>query len=179
MASLSPLLAGHKTVVLCAVVVNLILTLCFGYKAQASYQQIGADWPIQVAASLLIWGSVFCLGARLLVGSLYLFSTAYIVTLLVFHLGQVVPAALGIIEPAEVGLASRAGLRVERAAWLVLLALSCLGAGFFMGVWRGKVALQDRPGTEDPKKALEFAVWAGLWLMIASVFFPSSRMEMS
>lgn len=115
---------------------NLMLLFFFLYMSAAvdtATYSAATSWPLHVSISAAAWAVAFFTGARIATGTFYLLTSTYVATLMFFHFGQILPVALGIAEPAAVSLLLQGGAHTERAAWLALLALSCLGVGFFLG----------------------------------------------
>ncbi len=85
-------------------------------------------WPGYISIIFLLWFGMYMLTTYKYFRSVYLFSTVYIVSLAIFHLGHVVLHSSG----SEFILHYESGemaVWFERAGWSSLLALACLGLG--------------------------------------------------
>lgn len=123
------------------------------------------NWELQIAYISLIWLISYFLCTFLEFKTIYLFTSAYVVSLFLFHLGITVPDAFRIFS--DFGWGNGDFCRwLQMSGWYTMLGLSCLGIGF-------SISLYGKKGEEEilEKSALKTGYWAGIGLFIASMFF--------
>lgn len=126
------------------------------------------DWSIKVAmASMLCLGSFFVLSLRLF-KTPYLFTSAYLLSLSLFHLGITIPESLGLMQVE--GWRSGSLLKwLGQAGWCTVLALACIGMGFSVAVTSSRLSRLHMP--VDPlvaRQSLSRAFSDGLGLLLVS-----------
>ena len=131
-----------------------------------------SDWSIKVSvASMLYLGSFFILSLRLFKTS-YLFTSAYVLALSLFHLGITVPESLGLMHVG--GWQSGYLLKwLVQAGWCTVLALACIGVGFGLAVTPSRLAklhMQVDPATKSHSLSRVFSDGIGL-LLVSGVMF--------
>ncbi len=140
--------------------------------------QLHADWSIEVTMVSLAYLISFLIFASLLFKTPYLFTSAYLVALSLFHLGITVPESLGLLQATlesssliQVGN-WRSGALVkwlEQAGWYTVLALACLGIGFSLSVTAGRLRqMHQAVPPERKNKTLSLLFRDGVGLLLAS-----------
>ncbi len=101
---------------------------------------------------------------------IYLFSTAYLIALSLFHLGLFYQRAAGAIKFPTSWEQGSFSPWMESSGWHIILALSAFGIGFSVAVSTGKKYLKDIDQSliDRAKKA---GRWSAIGLMVASGIF--------
>jgi oligosaccharide repeat unit polymerase len=126
-----------------------------------------ANWTMVVAAQSLIWGAAYMLTSHVYHKSIYQFASAYILPLVLFHLGITIPDAFGLFD----GLGWPEGsmnIWFEMSGYFTVLALGALGVGISLSMLLGKK--EER--TLTPLilyRTQAIAYYDGLWLLAVSV----------
>lgn len=106
--------------------VSLVVTILSFVSIRASDSALdGATFAPSLVA--VIWLACYLVASYRAFGTIYLFTSAYVIGLFVFHLGLLLQDGFGLIAPLkwESGL----GPWAIRAAWSTNLALACIGTG--------------------------------------------------
>lgn len=125
-------------------------------------------WSLKVSmASILCLGSFFIL-SWFLFKTPYLFTSAYLLALSLFHLGITVPESFGLMQVR--GWQSGYLLKwLEQAGWYTVLALACIGAGFSLAISPSRLAKLHMPVDPITKRhALSLAFSDGVGLLLVS-----------
>jgi oligosaccharide repeat unit polymerase len=120
----------------------------------------------------VIWLGCYLLASYRAFGTAYLFATAYVLCLFVFHFGLLIQDGFGIIRLVDWQVGEMSAWAV-RAAWCTNLALACLGVGF------AAHTLQSRPLAMPSQATVSAIGWqnltwlydVGIGLLIASLIF--------
>ncbi len=125
-------------------------------------------WESEIAYAFGIWFTCYFAGSYLYFRTLYLFTSTYIVTLALFHLGIIVPDAFGFF--ADSGLQVPAKQEwFRQAGWCTLLALGSFGLGFS---WPLRTSPRERALSQlrpESRKNLKLLFQDGVGLLIASL----------
>jgi oligosaccharide repeat unit polymerase len=111
----------------------VLLALSIGITAiatgeiQSAYAS-GQSWAPLIAFMCAAWLACFLASSWLYFGSPYLFSTAYLMVLAVFHLGLLIPYGLGIVN--ILAWQGDEGRWIRLAGWYTALAFATFGIGF-------------------------------------------------
>jgi oligosaccharide repeat unit polymerase len=129
-----------------------------------------SDWFYPIVFFATVWIVTFLIAAWRAFGHIYLFSTAYLTALILFHMGLFYQRAMESIKfpPSwEHGAFSR---WLENAGWHILLALCGFGVGFCVVLISGKQYFKDidQKLIDRAKKA---GHWSAIGLLIASSIF--------
>ena len=127
-----------------------------------------SDWGIDVTIASLVFLSGFFIASCLIFRSPYLFTSAYMVALSLFHLGVTIPDALGFMTME----AWHSGSQIkwlEQAGWYTVLALSSMGIGFGLSLTPERLEILHRP-VEPPQiaRSLAVAYRDGMGLLLVS-----------
>jgi oligosaccharide repeat unit polymerase len=149
----------------------ILLAVSFGLLALALLDILGPQytdsiWSQTVSICLLVWIVTFAGFLLATHKSLYCFGLAYVIALVLFHLGSIVAIAVGILLPEDVSLQlTEQGIRL--ASWYTIYALGAFGIGYAAGfrIERRVVPVQTVRATLD----LEF--FYGFGLLLASFVF--------
>ena len=140
--------------------------------------QLHADWIIEVSVVSLICLGTFFIFSSLLFKTPYLFTSAYVLALSLFHLGITIPESLGLMQTVSEssGLIPignwHSGFLVkwlEQAGWYTVLALACIGVGFSLSVTPSRLTRRHQQvETERRNQTLSTAFQYGIGLLLAS-----------
>ncbi len=126
-------------------------------------------WPIYIVSIIFIWSCLYIIVTYQYFGTFYLFTTAYIVSLLVFHLGHVVMHSFGW---EDLAFYESGGIAIwyERAGWCTLLAIGSLGLGVGISLRNRYQNIEGVSNVRNPmeKRNLFSAYWVGVGLLGAS-----------
>lgn len=127
-------------------------------------------WCFSIALCSIFWVISYILAVLVIFKSIYLFSTAYLIALILFHLGLIYQCMIGYVR-VQFLWNNRALIPwLESAGWHVILALSAFGIGFSVSVMTGK----RYPKYCDAQKVLRTkknAHWSAIGLVVASIIF--------
>jgi oligosaccharide repeat unit polymerase len=126
------------------------------------------DWATAVSVVSVVWLFGYFLLTYCHFKTMYLFSSAYILCLCVFHLSLIIQKGLG-TKYAHWGTGSF-GISLELAGWYTVLALSCFGIGLSISpiFCKNRYIRKEFAATQE-KKIREVVFWSGVGLLIASV----------
>ncbi|MDY0882763.1 O-antigen polysaccharide polymerase Wzy [Dongia soli] len=149
----------------------ILILVSFGLIALALLDILGPKytdniWSQTVSICLLVWIIAFSAFLLATHKSLYCFGLAYVIALVLFHLGSIVAIAVGILRPDDVAIElSEQGIRL--ASWYTIYALGAFGIGYAVGlrIERRVIPVQTVRATLD----LEF--FYGFGLLLASCVF--------
>ncbi|HED12132.1 MAG TPA: O-antigen polysaccharide polymerase Wzy, partial [Gammaproteobacteria bacterium] len=125
-------------------------------------------WPLGVSIASLTWLACYFACSYGQFRTPYLFTSAYVFSLSVFHLGITVPAAFGIVD-VPLWESGPMASWFEQAGWYTALSLGAIGIGFALSikfVGRKSKNLQIVP--ELAEYGLKTAFWDGVGLLVAS-----------
>jgi oligosaccharide repeat unit polymerase len=130
------------------------------------------DWPMQITILATIWLAFYLFASYAAFRTFYLFSNAYILALILFHLTIPLMVAFGLIDydAWTIGDFSK---WVAKAAWFLILALGSYGIGASICLTQGENALgidPDNPIALDSKRFVRLQAYglllAALMLLI-------------
>lgn len=128
-----------------------------------------SGWPNIVMAVIIVWLLIYFYTSYKKKKTFFLFSTNYLVCLLVFHFSHIGLHVFGLYEFEQFG-GEEMGFWYQQAAWLVLLSLASFGIGNSLVTKR-----EVEPSTDTLKNALNYhhkiCWWYGLGLLCASLVF--------
>jgi len=129
-----------------------------------------ASWPLVVATVSLIWLACYFLCSHRHFATPYLFASAYVLSLCVFHLGLTIPVAFGLVD-VRLWDAPSMEVWTKQANWYTALSLGALGVGLAVSINRASSKRRNcRVQPEVAQSALGSVYWDGLGLLVASVF---------
>lgn len=129
-------------------------------------QSGNASWPYLVLVATIAWLLVYVPCAYRKFKSMYLFSNAYLLTILVFHFSHIVMYVLG-VEQMNYLVEGTMSIWYERASWYVSLAIACFGIG--MALSRDATAGTDATNSTAIERTRRVGRWAGWGLLCASI----------
>lgn len=150
-------------------IVSLILT---GYAiVKITGSSLGDEgWYDPITLCSILWITCFVIAALTTFKHIYLFSSAYLTALIMFHLGLFYQRSFG--ETIFSWSWERGSFSpwLESAGWHINLALAAFGIGFSVAIFTGKFYRRDvdKQAIERAKKA---AHWSSVGLMLASLIF--------
>lgn len=145
---------------------SLLLIFCSTFML-AGPPEADAGWPLPVAVACLGWFAVYFFCMLKAFGTPYLFTTAYLLVLSVFHLGIIVPLAFGWQETSEWQYGNLVPW-LNEGAWYTALALGCFGAGAALSLGTSEIKpIEPRQAAVNAHRAFQ----AGIGLFLASVVF--------
>jgi oligosaccharide repeat unit polymerase len=126
------------------------------------------NWPMEISISSLVWLLVYFIATLKQFRSVYLLTTSYVLTLVLFHLGVTVPGGLGFFGDIDLR-ADPIAKWLELSGWSTLLALGSLGFGFSLGLRRSDFEVdKHRVDGELANTALGTLYADGIGLLLAS-----------
>lgn len=130
---------------------------------------VSSGWTSVVALVCIIWLVVYVFCSYRQLGTVYLFTSAYILPLSIFHLGVIVPDAIGWLD-ASVWTEGGIAPWIYKASWYTALSLGCIGIGFGLSINRQRISRMWAPASvAEIDKALSLMYWAGIGLLLASI----------
>ena len=126
------------------------------------------DWPSYVAMAFLVWFGIYLFASYRAFGSIYLFASAYVICLAVFHFGHVAMSVTGIADLPYLVTGDMARWH-QAAAWYCLLAYAAFGVGLSLSMSaRGSVS--PAPVAADKlEQNLASAFGIGVALLVAAL----------
>lgn len=127
-----------------------------------------SEWGIEVTVASLVFLTGFFIASSLAFRSPYLFTSAYMLALSLFHLGITIPDALGFMHIDAWHSGSHMKW-LEQAGWYTVLALSCIGVGFGFALTPERMAIRYR--SVEPRRtaqSLSSAYRDGIGLLLVS-----------
>lgn len=132
---------------------------------------VNSSWPNVVFWSFVFWLVCFIVCSYQLLRTAYLFISGYVASLVVFHLGHVIPHATGLIDipfltdPATSTVYFKAG-------WATILALASLTLGFSLGIKKQRGVHMPRSMYLQRLSLTQRTVWwHGVGLLVISIAF--------
>jgi hypothetical protein len=95
-------------------------------------------WFVPVTLTFMTWLACYLWAVYSAYGTVYQFTSAYIVCISMFHFALVVPGTFGLVDLPQYWSNTDFSAYLEQAAWYVLLAFSALGIGFSLAPVVGK-----------------------------------------
>ena len=137
----TPIRRSSPMIVLMAVSL-VVVFLAMGNISDEDAALVGATLAPSVVA--LIWLGCYLLTSYLAFGTPYLFASAYVVCLFVFHFGLLIQDGFGMVRIMGWESGPLAPW-VVRAGWYTNLALACVGAGFSAYALKYRAPKPPRP----------------------------------
>ncbi|MHB8453964.1 MAG: O-antigen polysaccharide polymerase Wzy [Acidiferrobacterales bacterium] len=133
--------------------------------------EVDPNWSMGVSIACILWCGCYFFCSYGQFRTPYLFTSAYIVPLCIFHLGITVPYAFGWLKADDWSYGTLVPW-LQRAGWYVALTLGSIGLGFALSLKRSNFR-KDRftvaPDVARHTSAIVF--WDGLGLLAASAIF--------
>ena len=131
----------------------------------------GENWPLQIVVLTAIFSAIYVFCTYQYFKTLYLFSNAYLLAFVIFHLGVVIQIAFGII-PGGAWLTGDFSLWIELACWYILLAMAMFSMGFSIGLMP-KVTRAVNPEIRlaHKRRTMRFARYSSFGLLLAAIIF--------
>lgn len=126
------------------------------------------DWYMPIVLCSTFWIIIYLIAAWRTFKHIYLFSTAYLTPLVLFHLGLLYQRAVGNVRFPSSWEHGSFSPWLENAGWHSVLALSAFGIGFSIAVSSGKNYLKEI----SPQLILnskKIGHWSSIGLLIASI----------
>lgn len=162
-------LRKKNSTALMLLIISLVLA---GYSIlEISGSSLGdKDWYYPITTCSSLWICCYLIAAIKTFKHIYLFSTAYLTALIMFHLGLFYQRSFGSVEFPQSWEHGSFSPWLENAGWHIILALSAFGIGFSIAISTGKSYLKeiDDKHIDRAKKA---AHWSAIGLMLASLIF--------
>lgn len=133
--------------------------------------RVSPYWSTEVAVVCVLWGGCYLLCSYAQFQTLYLFTSAFILPLCLFHLGITIPYGFGWLKDDQWTNSSLAPW-LQLAGWYVALTLGCIGLGFALSLKRARFR-RDRLAVA-PEVARDTAATAfqdGIGFLLASGVF--------
>lgn len=133
-----------------------------------SQTDVSESWPYVAAAAFTGWAVIYALTTYKCFGTVYLFGSAYVLCLAVFHLGHLFAHVTGLFDLTYLVRGSMA-YWYQQAGWYCLLAFACLGVGVALSLKFQRVPVWANPVSEVAVKVhLANAYWIGFALLLAA-----------
>lgn len=131
--------------------------------------ELHSNWTIAVTLLFTTWSLVFLFTTYRYHRSIYLFTTAYLLSLAVFHLGHIVADSVGWFRVDYLHAGEMAPWH-ERAGWYVLLSFGCYGIGVALSM-KSRVLREPHrePSRETIDENMKSVFWIGMALFLASL----------
>jgi O-antigen polysaccharide polymerase Wzy len=141
--------AGSAIVLLaCSLVILGLSTLAM------TESSTGGSWATGVMITLIAWLVAYAFATYAQFQTVYLFSSAYVIALAVFHFGLLSQYAFGTVEiPSWSGSSAPA---IREAGWVAILALACFGIGFALACLVKKVPRQSFAAAAEQSTVARF-----------------------
>jgi oligosaccharide repeat unit polymerase len=134
--------------------------------------QTGDNWTIAIAIIALLWIGIYFISTYMHFKTPYLFASAYIICLMVFHLAITIPSAFDIFTSINWKNYGANAYWLEKAGWCTLLAFGSFGIGYAINCGIYKHPMEYSPKYQIIKnKSLDIAFWDSVGLFVASVMF--------
>ncbi|MFW5444432.1 MAG: O-antigen polysaccharide polymerase Wzy [Methylococcaceae bacterium] len=157
------------------IVIVLFLIVSFILSAYAIIEIIGkptgrTGWYLSIALCSMTWVVFYLVAAWSTFRHVYLFSTAYLTALILFHLGLFYQRTFGNIKFPQAWEQGSFSSWLELSGWYIILSLAAFGIGFAIAALTGKKHLKniDQDLILRAKKA---GHWSAIGLLVASAIF--------
>ena len=151
------LLFSTSTLLIALSLINIVLST-----------SVTSSWTIHVSIAFCCWAFIFFIASYKYFKTFYLFTSAYIICLSVFHLGHIVSHSLGILNFPYL-IAGKMAIYYQYAGWYSLLALGALGLGVSLSLIKMKPQIPPPHTQSHEKNSLSAAYWIGFGLFAFSV----------
>ena len=151
----------------------LLLSICGMFALIAGWQasvnpESHSTWGIEVASVSLVLLSSFFVISTIVFHSPYLFTSAYVLALSLFHLGITIPDSLGFMYIPAWHASSQIKW-LEQAGWYTILSLSCIGIGFGLSLTPARqINLRNWVDEGQASRILSVAYRDGIGLLLIS-----------
>ncbi len=147
-----------------------VSTIISGYSITEITNEPAGDsgWYLSIVFCSTTWIFFYLIAAWRTFTHIYLFSTAYLIALIMFHLGLFYQCAIGSIKFPSSWEHGSFSPWLENAGWHTILALSAFGIGFAMSTYSGKNHLKEIDN-QLVNRAKQIGHWSAIGLLIASV----------
>lgn len=126
------------------------------------------EWPYVVAGCFVAWAGLYLLATYRYFGTPYLFVSAYVLCLAVFHLGHLFAHVTGLYDLVSLVRGPMAFWH-QQAGWYVLLSFAFLGIGAAVAMTARPALVQvTEPDPEQVARTLRYTFWIGVGLLCAS-----------
>ena len=126
-------------------------------------------WTTMVTALFAVWFLMYLVSTYKYYRTIYLFATAYVIALAVFHLGHIISDSIGWFDVVYLNNGDMAPWQ-ERAGWYILLAFGCYGAGLAVSFKNHTPVMKPPEATpQQVEKNLNSVYWIGVGLLLASI----------
>jgi len=131
--------------------------------------RLKSGWTTVITLLFATWVIVYLLASYKSHRSIYLFATAYLISLAVFHLGQVLADGVGWFDLNSLHRGYMAPWH-ERAGWYILLSFGCFGVGLASAIKGGvKLSPADPIDSRKMDDNMRSVYWIGVALLCASL----------
>lgn len=131
----------------------------------------GPDWPARIFWATLLWLFIYVWGSYKYHGTLYLFSSAYLLALALFHLGLIYMLAMNQVAIPEWTNGPQSSW-MELGGWYVVLAFDAFGIGLASGIFvRRPKNYSEEERANFAIKTNRFLFTQGIGLSIAAIIF--------
>lgn len=148
--------------------------LIYSLFRELSHSRFSGNWAIEVTVICTIWLIFYLLSTYQHFKSIYLFSNAYVLSLILFHLGVTFQQAIGLDIPNNWGIAEYPNFQIwlARAGWYTSIALASYGIGIGLsGLMVKREFIPESTAIELRNSVLRAARWSAVGLLIASGIF--------
>lgn len=148
---------------------SAFLALMSGYQLMLN-DSLSESWPAQITVMLILWGMLYTICTYRMFGTIYLFGSAYLLGLCIFHLGQVMYHGLG-IEFFKHYTTGSFAIWLQRASWASMLSVACFGTGMAIAARRPPPLPDVTPeaAERNHRRTLAGAYWLGLGFLAAAL----------
>ena len=126
-------------------------------------------WTAIVTVIFFLWSGLYLASTYKYFNTIYLFTTAYVAALAIFHLGHIIPHSTGWFDVSYL-VTGEMAIWFERAGWYCILSFGSLGLGFAAAM-RSSIPVPNEP--EDHQnisdRNLSAVYWIGIALLLASI----------
>ncbi len=164
---------GGDVATLGLILVSVFILIYALYELLTENRYVG-NWAVNITITSLVWMSAFIILTYKHYKSIYLFSTAYIVVLVLFHLSLTLKQGLGGDIPYNWGVLDYPKFNVwlGKAGWHVVLALCSFGIGVGLSAYSTKVRYIKKGEAEKIRQTVFAAArWSSIGLFAASAIF--------
>lgn len=163
-----PATTGSSTAKLFLLIGSLLLALV-AVANIITEPEPSSEWPYWVSVAFLFWALIYLFATYKYFRTCYLFLSAYILCLAVFHLGHLFAQVFGLYDLQYLTRGEMA-FWYQLAAWYVNLAFACIGVGAALALQPGR-AMRSPIKSADSREIeanLNYAYWIGFALLLAA-----------
>lgn len=129
--------------------------------------RVTSGWTIHVSLAFCCWSFIYAIASYKFFRTIYLFTTAYILCLSVFHLSHILSHSLGILNFPHL-IAGKMAIYYQYAGWYSILALGGMGIGVSLSSKKIKKHTTFSRQKSNDKNSLSAAYWIGFGLFAFS-----------